>query len=303
MIYVNIRGNIGNQLFQYAFARKIQELTNDRICLNIYNFNKYEPKYYKFDLDKYVLNDNVQIEKNKKLPFFVNQRFIITRVIRKVFPNLYFDIMSKFGIYVWLFPSYKDIKIKKHKNYYIDGYWQSSSYFNDIKDILLKEFTPKNKISNENSELINLEKNTNSICISIRRGDYVTNEKFKEKFYICNKKYFEKAIEEIKKGVKNPVWFIFSDDINWAKKHVKIDGEKYYESGFDPVQDKLRLMSNCKNFILSNSSFSWWAQYLSTNNNKVIIAPSRWSNDNLKRDIYEKNWNLIEISEDITNEE
>lgn len=54
-------------------------------------------------------------------------------------------------------------------------------------------------------------------------------------------------------------------------------------------------MSACKNFIISNSSFSWWAQYLSTNNNRIVYAPSRWYTNNRKVDIYQQNWRLISV--------
>lgn len=79
--------------------------------------------------------------------------------------------------------------------------------------------------------------------------------------------------------VEDPVICFFSDDIKWVKTNIKIEGAKvYYESGEDPVWEKLRLMYSCKNFIISNSTFSWWAQYLSKNPNKIVISPNRWYN-------------------------
>ena len=52
-------------------------------------------------------------------------------------------------------------------------------------------------------------------------------------------------------------------------------------------------MYSCKNFIMSNSSFSWWAQYLSKNKNKKVIAPYRWYNNDIRCDIYQDNWKII----------
>ena len=69
----------------------------------------------------------------------------------------------------------------------------------------------------------------------------------------------------------------------------------FFETGKDDVFEKIRLMSKCKHFILSNSSFSWWAQYLSDSKEKIVVAPSRWYTSGEKTDIYQDSWNLLEI--------
>jgi hypothetical protein len=114
--------------------------------------------------------------------------------------------------------------------------------------------------------------------------------------YFESAKYFEIIREQIKKKVKNPVFFTFSDDIEWVRNNMNFgDNTKiYYESGNDPVWEKLRLMYNCKHFVISNSTFSWWAQYLSRNKDKIVIAPSRWRNYDSVLGIYELHWILVE---------
>ena len=96
------------------------------------------------------------------------------------------------------------------------------------------------------------------------------------------------------KKTKNPVYIIFSDDIEWCRENIKFSENIYYEDGTDPVWEKLRLMYSCKHFIISNSTFSWWAQYLSRNNDKIVIAPARWHNSGYTNDIYDENWLLIQ---------
>lgn len=293
MIHVNIRGNIGNQLFEYACARKLQKKYNKMISLNIYDIKKYHPEY-KFNLDGYLLNNNVRIDE-KKLPFYFYTRTILLRIFRKIFPNIYFNFMKKFGCYTWLGNTYKEFPDKEHKNIYIDGYFQSSKYFDDIRDELLLELVPKETKNKKNEELYKKINSTESVCITIRRGDYLSNDIYKKKFFVCDDEYFYKSIKRMKEKVPNCTFFIFSDDIEWAKKNLKINEEIFFETGNDTVFEKLRLMSSCKHFILSNSSFSWWAQYLSQNKNKIVLAPSIWYVNQEKTDIYQENWELIEV--------
>ena len=116
----------------------------------------------------------------------------------------------------------------------------------------------------KNKELYNVIESTESVCVTIRRGDYVTN--FKNDFFLCDVDYFLEGIKRISQEVKN----------------IKIDSPCYYESGDDPIWEKIRLMYSCKHFIISNSTFSWCAQYLCRNPNKVVISPDRWFPKSMK---------------------
>jgi hypothetical protein len=100
----------------------------------------------------------------------------------------------------------------------------------------------------------------------------------------------------IKQKVQNPVFFLFSDDVDWVKTNVQTgECETYCEDGTDPVWEKLRMMSMCKHFIISNSTFSWWAQWLSTNDNKIVISPSRWFNNDYQSPLIDSNWITIKV--------
>jgi len=107
---------------------------------------------------------------------------------------------------------------------------------------------------------------------------------------------FQKAIAAIKEHVKQPVFFFFSDDINWVKNNIICNDECYFEDNCNPIWECLRLMYSCKHFIISNSTFSWWGQYLSRNENKLVVAPSIWYNiENETAHLLEDNWIKIDI--------
>lgn len=307
MISKNIRGRLGNQFFQYAAMRYIQEVNgnNDELALN---FSKYVySKNFNNDLKFFNVKEYDEVDKIK-ISFKQKILILYFRIIKKIImildkknyyykrqkiENKYSKILIKNGLY-WKEDGKLNIQPTKKNNKVVIGHFESKENFDKIREKLLVEFSPKAKPLDKNKELYSKIENSNSICISIRRGDFVLNVEFSKKFNVCGIDYFYKSIELMKRKVENPVFILFSDDIEWCKENIKIDGEVLYESGDDPVWEKLRMMYSCKHFIISNSTFSWWAQYLSRNDKKIVIAPKKWSNSGFKDDIYDPNWILVD---------
>ena len=289
MIYVCMTGRLGNQMFQYAFAREISQLTGQKIVLNTYYLNKYTNYKFQLNIFRLINNNNIVIEENKPMPFFSNLMFYPTKILRKFFPRFYRKLVSCFGGIVDLSMEYHGYSLK-HKNFYILGYFQSELYFKKIKNILISDFNLLNFSGcNKNvSNLLEEIKNTESVCISVRRGDYVHNKNIKDKFYVCNEAYFNKAVDLMIRKKPNCVLYVFSDDPSWVKENLLFPTKTYYEPIGLTIEEKILLMSACKNFILSNSSFSWRMQYLSKNTtNKIVIAPKDWFANGDKTSIYE----------------
>lgn len=298
MIEVNIVGQLGNQLFEYACARQLQEKYGGKIYLNTYEMRQNTPNFRLALLD-FNLNENVEVVSERPLKEANADNYSV-KILRKFFPDLYFNMMAKKGVFVWKSARiYKPLPLlneELQKRIVLNGYWQSEKYFSDVAEILRTELTPKESLQPQNEELYNKIRNTNSVCVTIRRGDFM-NDKNKGTFYICDNIYFRNALTYIKNRLPDCTFFGFSDDIDWVKNNMEFPGEVYYESGVDPVWEKLRLMSACKHFVLSNSSFSWWAQYLSNEKKKIVVAPDIWykTGKHAKADLYQDNWELIHI--------
>jgi hypothetical protein len=113
---------------------------------------------------------------------------------------------------------------------------------------------------------------------------------------ICTSEYYQKAIKLISESINNPVFFIFSDDINRVKEKLPLNNAIYtdWNLGNDSWQDMF-LMSRCYHNIIANSSFSWWAAWLNINRNKIVIAPERWFQDMETPNIHpeKRGWILI----------
>ncbi len=295
MIYVNITGGLGNQMFQYALARKYQMQTGQKIILNIHELKNFKLSR-SYQLNGFMISNNTEVS-DKRLPWFVHRRNFLNKVLRKLSPKGYLYIVNRFfNALVWYLETNVDLpEIKDEKDIYIGGYWQSSYYFRDVNDIILNEFVAKKEIKKENISLYEKIINSESICVTIRRGDYVSDPKYKKIYFVCDNDYFIEGVNRIKAEIPEAKVFVFSDDVDWVKENIDFNCETSYESGKDDVWEKLRLMSACKHFVISNSTFSWWAQHLSTNPDKIIYAPSKWYPDGRPCDIYEDNWRYIDV--------
>lgn len=186
----------------------------------------------------------------------------------------------------------QDIKNAKACAYYV-GYWQSEKYFHDETSQIKNDFTFANSLDIHNREIANKIQLTNSVSMHIRRGDYVQNAKVAEVHGMSSLDYYTSAIEYFAQHAASPHFFIFSDDINWVRSNLHLDyAHDFIEHnrGSDSYND-MRLMSYCKHNIIANSSFSWWAAWLNSNEEKIVIAPNKWfNNDTSTEDLIPKSW-------------
>lgn len=291
-----IVGRLGNQMFQYAYCKTIKETVGGSLAFSFEKVKRqkevdkdscgFEDSLRFFSVDDYeVFTGDIQLHYGNKVQVFLYRMvYYIKRLFLKGLQCQ--SLLSRIGLFHYNDENYdffKDLTYLKKRSIFRKliicyDFLEYPEIFKHIRPILLKNFTPKYPPLECNKELYKLINSCNSVCISIRRGDFL-NPKYADKYYICNEAYIKRAIEKIKQLTEKPILFFFSDDIKWVKVNIKTDLPSYYESGEDPVWEKLRLMYSCKHFIISNSTFSWWAQYLSRNESKIVISPDRWCND------------------------
>jgi hypothetical protein len=166
-------------------------------------------------------------------------------------------------------------KIPKYESVILDGYFQSEKYFVDYRDWILDLFKPTKDVQIYiDNKFGNIDWN-NSTSIHVRRGNYLN---LQHNHPVQDINYYSDAIEEIG-GHK---FIVFSDDIEWCKSVFEGDAFTFIQGEEDYID--LYLMSQCKNNIIANSSFSWWGAWLNDNNKKRVISPKRWFGPNLNHD-------------------
>lgn len=292
MIFVELCGGLGNQLFEYAFGRYIQYKSGQDLCLYTGRLDRDKVGIKRlYSLGNYKLNKHVSVV-NNMLPWFANDfdNYFI-KVFRKLFPKIALNVLAHNNVYMWKETDYYRLpNVNFNKDIFICGYWQCERYFYEIKSILQKEIVLQKEFSEKNKQIIQQMNLTDSVCMHVRRGDFVNSI-----HYVCDIKYYKEALKLISKEKTKFQLFVFSDDILWVKSNIDVPANTVYVDWKNSNYEELLLMSNCKNFIISNSSFSWWAQYLSSNNEKIVVSPSKWYNNNCKVDIYQPNWRIIEV--------
>lgn len=287
MIISNILGGLGNQMFQYAMGRSLALKKKDNFKIDIRNFKKY---FRNFELNNvFACEINFASENDLKKILSWQKNIFLHKFLKKN----YFKFFRKKNFIVEPHFHYWQNVNKLQKNIYVYGYWQSERYFKENEKVIRKDFKFKKTLHNQNLCIANDIKNSNSISLHIRRGDYLSDKK--NSFVgICSIDYYKKAIEIVSNKIKNPIFYIFSDDMKWVKQNFNhklnlryVDNNQKQNSHFD-----LQLMSLCNHNIIANSSFSWWGAWLNSNKNKIVIAPKKWfkSGPLITSDIIPDSW-------------
>lgn len=280
MIITHLNGGLGNQMFQYAAARRIAEKNNAEIKFDISALGREllggTPR--KYNLHVFDIADN-----------FATKAEIDS--MKKIGDGFFSLAKKKLGLKISSYEG-KSFIAEKHchfdpeilnlgGNVYLQGYWQSEKYFSDIEDIIRKDFAFKIPPTEANQKMMDEMNNQNSASLHIRRGDYASDKKTNQFHGMCSLDYYTKGAKLI--AEKNPDirFFIFSDDISWAKENLKLDFPMTFVDINDDEHnyEDMRLMSSCKHHIIANSSFSWWGAWLNQNPEKIVIAPKRWFTD------------------------
>lgn len=259
-IFTFYKGGLGNQFFQYFFSLSLAKKYNGEVFfirnpINLFNIKR-----------NLIITDFIRINS-------CNLYQISKKLIKS---NNLLDIQFLHEKRQFKFQQY----YLKKNNICIFGYWQSFKYLKDIK----VEFDKK-KFSNNfivNNKLKKIEKKINensSVSIHFRRGYSLESKKTLEYHGVLNFGYYKKSISSIISNVSNPHFFLFSDDINWLKKNISNliePGLNYSIIETSNQSLDFYYMSLCKYNIIANSSYSWWAAYLNTFRNKIVISPKNW---------------------------
>ena len=282
MIYVLCSGGLGNQMFQYALYRSL--IFAGKQAVFDTSYYKHETVHSGYEIEKCF---GIKVGEDKNDHFNVVWKFfysLMARTKKYSFHNIIMENPQKI----------LDINFVQNKAV-LFGYWQSENYFKTLKNELISELKFQN-ISEKSQIMARKMRKENSIAIHVRRGDYLKTTQYMN---LSETNYYNRAIDYINEHITNPQYYVFSDEIDWCKKNMKLPQDKTtyvdFNTGTRSYED-MYLISCSKNAILANSSFSWWAGYLAKHD--IVIRPSKYKvNWSKEQDdmLYPVEWIKIEV--------
>jgi hypothetical protein len=293
MVIVKLMGGLGNQMFQYAAARRLAHARRTELKLDTSYFATDSLRRYAldhFNLHEHfaTAEDIARVARGGLNPFILAG----TRLLQATRPyhrrrcirerQFHFDrrILDAPG------------------DVYLDGYWQSEKYFADIRGIIQAEFTPKRPLVDAGArEMLQQIQGCVSVGVHLRRGDYVSDPRINAYHGVCDSEYYETSVRLLTDRYPHAHLFIFSDDPESALADAPLGypGTVVGRAITAADHEEFLLMTCCQHFIIANSTFSWWAAWLGTNPDKLVFAPGRWFTHELHdtRDLLPSGWTVV----------
>lgn len=273
MVIVRLMGGLGNQMFQYAMARALACARGVPVKLDFESLNgdgkrAYALGAWNIDAQPASLAQVLRIRIANKFSWKLKPSapFYVRPVLRE----------QKF--------TFDPDALKARRRCLTIGYWQSEKYFSGIEKTIRQEFTLRTAPDDKTQQAMRTIQSGNSVCVHVRRGDFVSDPHTQVMHGTCSSEYYRQAAAYLAERIPDLRFFVFSDDPRWVRENFNLgfpftvidhnapgDGN----SAGSEHQD-MWLMSLCNHAVLANSSFSWWGAWLNPVRDRIVIAPKQW---------------------------
>ncbi|WP_172136139.1 alpha-1,2-fucosyltransferase [Adlercreutzia sp. ZJ473] len=301
MIVVRLIGGLGNQMFQYAYALSLSKLLNDDdIVFDLGSFESYGIRDYGLDglsiPETRMIND-FPLEKREYRRARMAQKLYrgLQKIIRTAnntdcIGERVFDWFANQGFYFNFDAYYYKPPVSDREIRYVYGYFQGATHFESVEKQIREEFRVSLPIKSLESEYLRaICSCENPVGVSIRCGHGYKGTNLD----VCDPEYYYRGMRLVNTLVDNAKFFVFSDDLDHVRQSFVFPFEVVYVEGLN-AHESLRALYSCKQFVIANSTFSWWGAYLSAYPQKIIVAPKRWRrNSKGIPDVYSINANYL----------
>jgi len=275
---VRLMGGLGNQMFQYAFARRIAHASGEPVHLDTHHGFNRDDRGRRLALDAF--NTTMIPASLDDVPAGMGWGSPWHRVARAAWSAL--PAAAQRVRYERQQFQYDAAAIAPARPSYYFGYWQHPAYFDVIADSLRRDFQLRSPLSGGARDLAQEMAGTPSISVHVRSYldvgvDGRVISQAQAHHGTCSPDFYRQAIERLANG-KDSVCYVFADNVEWAKTRLQLQVPCRYVADLVRCSDaeELTLMAACRHHVISNSTFSWWGAWLGSDADKVVIAPKTW---------------------------
>ncbi len=246
MITVRLMGGLGNQMFQYACARRLSITLGVPLRLDI--------GWY--DADDLMPHETYSLGCFRLCPdlHWIKGRTHWKRTGRVIEERSH---------------SVDSRVLSGSTRTYLSGFWQNEGYFAEVAPQIRSEFSLRSCLTEETALLIEQVGKGQTVSLHVRQAGYAD---------ALPASYYLDAVAEMQRRVIDPTFYVFTDDLAWARRELKLPPRSIlvdFLNRGEPWQDLLA-MSRCRHHVIANSSFSWWGAWLDPRPDKVVLAPRVW---------------------------
>lgn len=270
-LILRVRGGLGNQLFCYAAARRLALVNHAELVIDdITGFARDLTYRRRYALDRFQISARKATPRERMEPFGRYRRGLAKFVARRR-PFELRRYIERQGIDF----DARLLSIQVRGTVYLDGCWQSEGYFKDVEPVIREDLQIVPPQDDRNREMAQRIAECSAVAVHVRWFDPPGCE---GAAHNASADYYRRAIAEIERRVADPRFFLFSDDPVSARTLLGLPENRStcvdQNRGDENAYADLWLMSQCKHFIIANSTFSWWGAWLAESTPKVVIAPS-----------------------------
>jgi hypothetical protein len=274
MVIVKIGDGLGNQMYNYACGYAAAKKNGEKLLLDISECDNSQLRDY--ELDKLNIDCKATVSFSNKTIFH--------KIRNRIWRDLFHHVIYENKNYIFLYDE-RVYRKKRFRNIYLHGYWQNFQFFDFCSDDIRRQFTCAYEQTDEVKAVIKKLSEDNTCAVHIRGGDIRS----------LNADYFCQAIHRMREHNPAVKFIVFTNDPEKAAECMELwDQDLSYEMagnlGKFSDMDEMFIMASCRNQIISNSTYSWWAAYLNRNPDKTVIAPVR---TNASSNIYPEGWTVI----------
>lgn len=275
MIIVRLLGGLGNQMFQYACGRSVAIRTSQRLKLDISSYPDHLDRTY--ELSHFGIEADIATPEECSCLRWAHPRSwrrLVNKALAKLHLTKIFTRCDAESYMSESAPFCVDSRVLATQgSAYLQGYWQNERYFHEFSEEIRQDLAPRNALSAGAAACLDEIGACEAVSVHVRRGDYVVGNPCHG---VLPLEYYTAAVGMLADKIREPRFFIFSDDPDWVRGHLQPLLPYSVVPGHHSGHEDLWLMSRCRHHIIANSSFSWWGAWLNPDSSKLVFAPRKW---------------------------